>query len=405
MGKKYHKWILAGAALLLVFIAGFCAFFVSRVENYGYYNDEPFPSADGQSFYILRFLQPNKAPGNPADAFSKIKLLFIDFNSTGSRGKDIAQVELNPMMADIKHAVKNRSLYLMLLQALPPADIDPAKAALPVSYTFQRYNSGGKKIEKKLPQGDFLIDNPANIMLIKGKRKVFNYNPETGEEKPLCQLPGDYSLRETAVITGNDPDSLIFHVEPPSGKSQNYYFNKKWGKMTDLRRFAGKLETGYMPLFVVYDDKILNLFPDSDTPLLLFADSRNLVPEQSPTGNFELSPDGKTLAYGVVRRDPNGGQINEIFIYDLKAGQERMIYREKETGAFLHKLFWFPKENKIIAQFILPYANVPLNADKIVAIDPIKGSAKTVVPPCPAYQWGKNRIYRTITGMKKKIKK
>jgi hypothetical protein len=146
--------------------------------------------------------------------------------------------------------------------------------------------------------------------------------------------------------------------------------------------------TGSFMQFETFDDRIINLFAFSETPLFYDTTNGKVTPEKIDSAVFQLSPEANSAVCGKLDKYLN--------LYDFAAHRSTEIYSEKRSDYLLRKYFWFPAERKIIISFDIRQIGNSFIGNEIIAIDPITKVTKTVSPPCPAISWKKKPILNQL---------
>jgi len=395
---KKTKWLWLILLLLLIIIAGGIYYSFSLVEEIGYYSDEPYPTADGIGFFVTRILNSEKLASHLPPA--EIEVDFICFPSTSSEGEKISTVKIDFESIDFNFGVKGGNLYY-ITSTLPDSAKGKSLKSIPDSKLKRKFylikSNGQKKETADMPPGQYILKNPTNILFIKDKREIYNYEPLTGKKRFLCKLPRDYDIKRVKILPGNNPDCLLYLVESRETGVVHYYFSRKLGKTVKLKDIAGKNEMGVFAQFETFNDNIINFFPFSDTPLFLFTDTMKLTPEKVPTSVFKLSPDGSRIAYTSFQK--------KLYLYNLNTKQYKLLYKENRTDHFIHRYFWLPSENNIILHLTIPTSKESVTVDEVIAVNPDTGKTSVILEPCPAYRYGKSKYFQFIRGIKDKINK
>lgn len=384
--------------MLLILIAGGVYYSFSIVEKIGYYSDTPFPTADGRGFFVMRIPDSDKLASRLPPA--EVKVEFIYFPSLNSDGEKIGTVTVGNDNVEFYFGVKSENLYYITSTAKKTIK-SGTRQSIPVSQLKRKFNiikPGGQKMKSvDMPPGQYILKNPVNILLIKNGKEVYNYDSLSGGKKFLCNLQEEYNPKRIKILPGNNPDNLIYLVSSGGVGMKYYYFSRKTGKTVNLKEIAGKHQMGAFVQFETFDDRIINLFPFSDTPLFLFTDKMKLVPEKIGTSVFKLSPDGSRIAFVSFQK--------KLYLYNFNTRQFRILYKENRADHMIHKYFWLPSQDEIIVHLTIPTSKPSVTADEIMAINPDTGKMRVVVKPCPAYRYGKSKYLQFARDIRDRINK
>lgn len=384
--------------MLFLLIAGGIYYSYSIVEKIGYYSDEPYPTADGRGFFVMRIPDSDKLASHLPPA--EIKVEFIYFPSLNSEGEKIGTVTVGYDNVEFYFGVKGGNLYYITSTAQKATKSGSLQSisAFQLKRKFNIIKSGGQMRKSvDMPPGQYVLKNPVNILLIKNGKEIYNYDPLTDSRKLLCNLPEEYDPKAIKILPGNNPDSLIYLISSGGVGMNYYYFSRKTGKTVNLKEITGKHQVGAFVQFETFDDRIINLFPFSDTPLFFFTDNMKLVPEKIGTSVFKLSPDGSRIAFVTFHK--------KLFLYNFNTKQSRLLYKENRADHMIHKYFWLPSQDEIIVHLTIPTTKASVTADEIIAINPDTGKMRVDVKPCPAYRYGKSKYLQFARKIRDRINK
>ncbi|MCE1245660.1 MAG: hypothetical protein LWY06_03330 [Firmicutes bacterium] len=381
MEKRSGRWgWVVIPILLLLCIAGVRYLIPSWLEKNGYYTDEAFPSADGKSFYIQRILEANKLSSTPPPKDYFIQ--FINFTSSSSQGSYITTIRFSSQNKEFYHDVKDNALLYIVSDSTTTGTGGSPRA------TFHKVESGKPEITKPIPAGEYILENPVNIIRIENHRDAYLYDPLTAQATKLCSFPFDYSEDDCSITTGNTPGTFILKKGIREKEPQFFLYTAQAGKLVDLRKAAGNLPVSQFVQFETFDDRIINLCAFSQTPVFYDSSTGKAVQDKIDSAVYQISPDGSAAVCGKLDK--------YLTLYKFAEGKSSELYTEIRPEYMLRKYFWFPAEGKIIVGFDIRPLQGSFISNEISVIDPASKAIKVISPPCPAVSWKKKPFFNLL---------